>query len=99
MRAGIRGWCQCGRLTTCRLALSHNPQIAVPSQIVQCDRLRYLNIRWNQLKYFPEAVGRTSRNGKRTRELTLRRSSSSPRSRFSTSARTALSPSRRVSRT
>ncbi|KAK5134258.1 hypothetical protein LTR08_006802 [Meristemomyces frigidus] len=39
-----------------RLALSHNPQIAVPSQIIQCDRLRYLNLRWNQLKYFPEAV-------------------------------------------
>ncbi|KAK4549610.1 hypothetical protein LTR36_004911 [Oleoguttula mirabilis] len=39
-----------------RLALSHNPQIAVPSQIVQCDRLRYLNIRWNQLKHFPTAV-------------------------------------------
>ena len=27
-----------------RLALSHNPQIAVPSQIIQCDRLRYLNL-------------------------------------------------------
>ncbi|KYG49080.1 hypothetical protein M433DRAFT_82746 [Acidomyces richmondensis BFW] len=39
-----------------RLALSHNPQISVPPQIVQCDRLRYLNIRWNNLKYFPEAV-------------------------------------------
>ena len=39
-----------------RLALSHNPQIAVPSQIVQCDRLRYLNIRWNQLTQFPETV-------------------------------------------
>ncbi|KAF2765717.1 hypothetical protein EJ03DRAFT_377553 [Teratosphaeria nubilosa] len=39
-----------------RLALSHNPQIQVPSEIVQCDRLRYLNIRWNQLKVFPEAV-------------------------------------------
>lgn len=39
-----------------RLALSHNPQIAVPSQIVQCNRLRYLNIRWNKLRHFPEAV-------------------------------------------
>ncbi|KAK3113985.1 RAM signaling network component [Teratosphaeriaceae sp. CCFEE 6253] len=39
-----------------RLALSHNPQIAVPTQIVLCDRLRYLNIRWNQLKQFPDAV-------------------------------------------
>lgn len=39
-----------------RLALSHNPQIAVPTQIVQCDRLRYLNLRWNQLKYFPDAI-------------------------------------------
>nr|POE52091.1 leucine-rich repeat-containing protein sog2 [Quercus suber] len=39
-----------------RLALSHNPQITLPTQIVQCDRLRYLNLRWNQLKLFPEAV-------------------------------------------
>jgi Leucine-rich repeat (LRR) protein len=39
-----------------RLALSHNPQIAVPTQIIQCDRLRYLNLRWNSLKYFPEAI-------------------------------------------
>ncbi|KAI7162131.1 hypothetical protein KC349_g2242 [Hortaea werneckii] len=39
-----------------RLALSHNPQIAVPSQIVQCNRLRYLNIRWNKLRHFPEAI-------------------------------------------
>ncbi|KAM0715280.1 hypothetical protein Q7P37_008778 [Cladosporium fusiforme] len=39
-----------------RLALSHNPQIAVPTQIIQCDRLRYLNLRWNQLKHFPEAI-------------------------------------------
>ncbi|KAK0831408.1 RAM signaling network component [Friedmanniomyces endolithicus] len=39
-----------------RLALSHNPQVSVPTQIVLCDRLRYLNIRWNSLKQFPEAV-------------------------------------------
>lgn len=48
------------RLTGGRLALSHNPQISVPSQIVQCDRLRYLNIRWNQLSVFPESVGALS---------------------------------------
>jgi hypothetical protein len=39
-----------------RLALSHNPQMAVPTQIIQCDRLRYLNLRWNSLKYFPDAI-------------------------------------------
>lgn len=39
-----------------RLALSHNPCISVPPQIAQCERLRYLNIRWNQLVDFPGAV-------------------------------------------
>ncbi|EMC97600.1 hypothetical protein BAUCODRAFT_122033 [Baudoinia panamericana UAMH 10762] len=39
-----------------RLALSHNVQIAIPTQIVQCGRLRYLNLRGNQLRHFPEAV-------------------------------------------
>jgi len=81
-----------------RLALSHNPQIAVPSQIVQCDRLRYLNIRWNQLRYFPEAVRcRIVQAVAVARELTMARSSNSPRSRYSTSARTASYPFRRAS--
>lgn len=39
-----------------RLALSHNPSIAVPREIVQCNRLRYLNLRWNGLRQFPEAI-------------------------------------------
>ncbi|CAK4026800.1 Leucine-rich repeat-containing sog2 [Lecanosticta acicola] len=39
-----------------RLALSHNPRISIPLAIGQCDRLRYLNLRWNKLKHFPEAV-------------------------------------------
>jgi hypothetical protein len=43
-----------------RLALSHNPRISLPLEIAQCDRLRYLNLRWNKLRHFPEAVRRTS---------------------------------------
>lgn len=39
-----------------RLALSHNPHITLPLEIGQCDRLRYLNLRWNKLKHFPDAV-------------------------------------------
>lgn len=39
-----------------RLALSHNPSIALPHEIVQCDRLRYLNLRWNGLRQFPEVL-------------------------------------------
>ncbi|SMR60987.1 unnamed protein product [Zymoseptoria tritici ST99CH_1A5] len=39
-----------------RLALSHNPRIALPIEIGQCDRLRYLNLRWNKLRQFPMAV-------------------------------------------
>ncbi|GAB7365235.1 hypothetical protein MBLNU230_g6320t1 [Neophaeotheca triangularis] len=39
-----------------RLALAHNPDLSVPRQIVQCNRLRYLNLRWNELTHFPEAV-------------------------------------------
>jgi len=44
------------RLTISRLALSHNPSVALPSQIVDCERIRYLNIRWNDLDRFPEVV-------------------------------------------
>lgn len=43
-------------LTVDRLALSHNPHITLPLEIGQCDRLRYLNLRWNKLKHFPDAV-------------------------------------------
>ncbi|CAK1362557.1 uncharacterized protein RHO25_007185 [Cercospora beticola] len=39
-----------------RLALSHNRNIQLPTEIAQCDRLRYLNLRWNKLRAFPEAV-------------------------------------------
>ncbi|USW58596.1 Putative RAM signaling pathway, SOG2, leucine-rich repeat domain superfamily [Septoria linicola] len=39
-----------------RLALSHNRNIQLAPEIVQCDRLRYLNLRWNKLRAFPEAV-------------------------------------------
>ncbi|KAK4996382.1 RAM signaling network component [Elasticomyces elasticus] len=39
-----------------RLALSHNHQIFLPPQFAQCARLRYLNIRWNQLKTVPDVI-------------------------------------------
>ncbi|KAF2158603.1 hypothetical protein M409DRAFT_61496 [Zasmidium cellare ATCC 36951] len=39
-----------------RLAVSHNPRISLPVEIYQCDRLRYLNLRWNKLRQFPDAV-------------------------------------------
>ena len=41
---------------TNRLALSHNPSCLLPREIVQCDRLRYLNLRWNKLELFPAVV-------------------------------------------
>lgn len=44
------------RLTRNRLALSHNRNIQLPTEIAQCDRLRYLNLRWNKLRAFPDAV-------------------------------------------
>lgn len=43
-------------LTLTRLAVSHNPRISLPTEIGQCDRLRYLNLRWNKLRQFPDAV-------------------------------------------
>jgi hypothetical protein len=39
-----------------RLALSHNPSCILPSEVVRCDRLRYLNLRWNKLDRFPTVV-------------------------------------------
>jgi hypothetical protein len=39
-----------------RLALSHNANCKLPSELVQCDRLRYLNMRWNKLDRFPTVV-------------------------------------------
>ncbi|KAK4610501.1 Leucine-rich repeat-containing protein sog2 [Fulvia fulva] len=44
-----------------RLALSHNPRIQIPLEIAQCDKLRYLNLRWNKLRKFPDAVLSLSR--------------------------------------
>lgn len=45
------------RLTHCRrLALSHNPSLVIPHSIALCSRLFYLNLRWNDLTTFPEAV-------------------------------------------
>ncbi|KAK5171328.1 RAM signaling network component [Saxophila tyrrhenica] len=44
-----------------RLALSHNPSVALPSQIVECERIRYLNIRWNDLERFPDVVLRMTK--------------------------------------
>ncbi|EME44713.1 hypothetical protein DOTSEDRAFT_72243 [Dothistroma septosporum NZE10] len=44
-----------------RLALSHNPRIQIPLEIAQCDKLRYLNLRWNKLRKFPQAVLSLSR--------------------------------------
>ena len=44
-----------------RLALSHNDLYCdtpsfLPTDIMQCHRLRYLNLRWNSLPGFPQAV-------------------------------------------
>jgi hypothetical protein len=39
-----------------RLALSHNASCILPLELAQCDRLRYLNMRWNKLDHFPTAV-------------------------------------------
>lgn len=45
------------RLTdTPRLALSHNLLASLPSRLIECKRLRYLNVRYNAMREFPEAV-------------------------------------------
>jgi hypothetical protein len=39
-----------------RLALSHNVLSTLPLRLVECKRLRYLNVRYNAMREFPEAV-------------------------------------------
>lgn len=39
-----------------RLALSHNLLSTLPSRLIECKRLRYLNVRHNAMREIPEAV-------------------------------------------
>jgi hypothetical protein len=39
-----------------RLALSHNLLTTLPSRIVECKRLRYLNVRYNAMREIPDCV-------------------------------------------
>lgn len=39
-----------------RLAISHNLLSTLPRRLAECRRLRYLNIRYNAIREFPEAV-------------------------------------------
>ncbi|KAL5120511.1 RAM signaling network component [Pleosporales sp. CAS-2024a] len=39
-----------------RLALSHNLLASLPARLVECKRLRYLNVRYNAMRDFPEAI-------------------------------------------
>lgn len=39
-----------------RLALSHNLLATLPLRLIECKRLRYLNVRYNAMREFPEAV-------------------------------------------
>ena len=39
-----------------RLALAHNLLSSFPSSLASCSRLRYLNVRYNSFKEFPEEV-------------------------------------------
>jgi hypothetical protein len=39
-----------------RLALSNNLLTTLPQRIVECKRLRYLNLRYNALREVPDAV-------------------------------------------
>ncbi|KAH7085090.1 RAM signaling pathway protein-domain-containing protein [Paraphoma chrysanthemicola] len=39
-----------------RLALSHNLLTSLPSRLIECKRLRYLNVRYNAMREFPEAI-------------------------------------------
>jgi Leucine-rich repeat (LRR) protein len=39
-----------------RLALSHNLLTTLPSRLIECKRLRYLNVRYNSMREIPEAV-------------------------------------------
>ncbi|KAF2742414.1 hypothetical protein M011DRAFT_412755 [Sporormia fimetaria CBS 119925] len=39
-----------------RLAIAHNLLTTVPSRLVECKRLRYLNVRYNQIRELPDAI-------------------------------------------
>jgi Leucine-rich repeat (LRR) protein len=39
-----------------RLALSHNLLATLPSRLIECRRLRYLNVRYNAMREIPSAV-------------------------------------------
>ncbi|KAF2004936.1 cell morphogenesis protein-like protein Sog2 [Amniculicola lignicola CBS 123094] len=44
-----------------RLALSHNLLTTLPLRLIECSRLRYLNVRYNSMREIPEAIlGMTS---------------------------------------
>lgn len=45
-------------LTPPRLALSHNLLQTLPSRLIECKRLRYLNVRYNAMREIPSAVRR-----------------------------------------
>lgn len=44
------------RTDSFRLALSHNLLASLPLRLIECKRLRYLNVRYNAMREFPEAV-------------------------------------------
>ncbi|CAI6338588.1 unnamed protein product [Periconia digitata] len=44
------------RLEIERLALSHNLLSTLPSRLIECKRLRYLNVRYNAMREIPEAI-------------------------------------------
>ncbi|KAJ4294269.1 RAM signaling network component [Kalmusia sp. IMI 367209] len=39
-----------------RLALSHNLLTTLPSRLIECQRLRYLNVRYNAMREIPDAI-------------------------------------------
>lgn len=39
-----------------RLALSHNLLTTLPSRLIECKRLRYLNVRYNSMREIPDAI-------------------------------------------
>jgi hypothetical protein len=43
-----------------RLALSHNLLTTLPRRLIECKRLRYLNVRYNAMREIPDAVRRPS---------------------------------------
>lgn len=44
------------RLEIERLALSHNLLQTLPSRLIECKRLRYLNVRYNAMREIPSAI-------------------------------------------